>query len=60
MLLIAIGASVCSGLKRYDCAVDGVFTGVMEKLSSGFGSGGDIRLDIVGKRDMLGGCADDD
>lgn len=35
--------------------MDGVFTGVMEKLSSGFGSGGDIRLDIVGKRDMLGG-----
>lgn len=50
-----MGASVCSGLGRYECAVDGVFAGVIEKLSSGFASGGDIRFDIVGKRDMLDG-----
>ena len=31
----------------------------MEKLSSGLASGGDMRLDIAGKRDMLGGYADD-
>ena len=28
--------------------------GVIEKLSSGFASGGDIRFDILGKRFMLG------
>ena len=38
--------------------MDGLFTGVIEKLSSGFASGGDSRFDIVGKRDMLGGCVD--
>ncbi len=38
--------------------MDGVFAGVIEKLSSGFASGGDIRFEIVGKRDMLGGCDD--
>ena len=27
---------------------------MIEKLSSGFASGGDIRFDIVGKRVMLG------
>lgn len=54
VLLFAIGASVCSGLKRYERAADGVLTGVIEKLSSGFASGGDIRFDIVGKRVMLG------
>ena len=37
----------------------GVFTGVIEKLSSGFASGGDIRFDIVGRRDMLRGCVND-
>ena len=39
--------------------MDGVFAGVIEKLSRGFASGGDIRLEIVGKRDMLGGCVDE-
>lgn len=39
--------------------MDGDFAGVIEKLSSGFASGGDMRFDIVGKRDMLGGCVDD-
>ena len=32
---------------------------MIEKLSSGFASGGDIRLEIVGKRDMLEGWVDD-
>ena len=39
--------------------MDGVLAGVIEKLSSGFASGGDIRLEMVGKRDMLGGCLDE-
>ena len=39
--------------------MDGVFTGVIEKLSSGFASGGDIRFEMVGKRDMLDGYVEE-
>ena len=59
VLLFAIGASVCSGVRRYDCAAEGVFAGVNEKLSRGFASGGDIKFDMVGSRDMLGGSVDE-
>lgn len=53
---LEIGGRVFSGL--YDCLlVGGVdsadFRRVGLKLSIGFGSGGDIRLDIDGSRDML-------
>lgn len=38
--------------------MDGGFVGVIEKLSSGFASGGDMRFDIDGK-DMLDGVDDE-
>lgn len=55
---LEIGGRVFSGL--YDClfvvGVDSAdFRMVGLKLSIGFGSGGDIRLEIDGSRDMLDG-----
>lgn len=37
----------------------GLFDGVIEKLSRGFASGGDMRLAIDGSLDMPGGCIDE-
>jgi len=54
---IAIGARVWSGMKAQDCVAEGDFAGVIEKLSSGFASGGDMKFDMDGN-DILKGFDD--